>query len=290
MGTDKALLRVEGTPMALRVAQALRRAGANPVVAIGGDATALGALGLEVVADDEPSAGPLAATRTALAALPGDPVAVLACDLLRPDPAAITALVDALREAEDGTVGAVPFTDGHHQWGHALWRPEAAKGLSAAWAAGIRSLRRAADGLPVLAVRHISPDMVADADAPGDMLGTPGTRVASSAMEIPEVDVAQLSSLQAAGAPVIDVREDDEYAEVHVPGAQHIPLGQVPDRLDEVPREGTVYVVCARGGRSAKAVEHYRSQGIDAVNVAGGTLGWIDAGLPTEGGSGAGSA
>jgi rhodanese-related sulfurtransferase len=43
-----------------------------------------------------------------------------------------------------------------------------------------------------------------------------------------------------------------------------------------------VYVICARGGRSAKAVEHLRQQGIDAVNVAGGTLGWIDAGLPTD--------
>lgn len=108
-------------------------------------------------------------------------------------------------------------------------------------------------------------------------------------MDVPEIDIATLASLREQGAPLIDVREDDEYADAHVPGAQHIPLGQVADRIAEVPTEGTVYVICARGGRSAKAVEHYRSAGIDAVNVAGGTLAWIDAGQPTDGGPGSGT-
>jgi len=103
--------------------------------------------------------------------------------------------------------------------------------------------------------------------------------------DIPEIDVQELAVRRQAGAPVIDVREDDEVAEARIPGVHHIPLGEVVERTDEVPRDGTVYVVCARGGRSAKAVEHYRSLGIDAVNVAGGTLGWIDAGLPTESGA-----
>jgi rhodanese-related sulfurtransferase len=101
-------------------------------------------------------------------------------------------------------------------------------------------------------------------------------------MDIPEIDVVELAALREAGVPLIDVREDDEYAEARVPGAVHIPLGEVPDRVAEVPTDGTVYVICARGGRSAKAVEHYRSLGIDAVNVAGGTLAWIDAGFPTD--------
>lgn len=105
--------------------------------------------------------------------------------------------------------------------------------------------------------------------------------------DIPEIDVTELATRRAEGAPVIDVREDDEFAAARVPGAHHIPLGEVVERIDEVPTEGTVYVVCARGGRSAKAVEHYRAQGIDAVNVAGGTLGWIDAGYPIEAGNGA---
>ena len=77
MGRDKALLPVGGVPMALRVADALRAAGADEVVAVGGDATALAALGLTVVPDDHPGAGPLAAIVTALAAgaAPGSPAA-----------------------------------------------------------------------------------------------------------------------------------------------------------------------------------------------------------------------
>lgn len=105
-------------------------------------------------------------------------------------------------------------------------------------------------------------------------------------MDVPEIDAHRLAEVREQGATVIDVREDDEVAEVRVPGVRHIPLAEVPDRVDEVPRDETVYVICRSGGRSARAVEHYRSLGIDAVNVAGGTLGWVDAGLPTESGAG----
>lgn len=110
--------------------------------------------------------------------------------------------------------------------------------------------------------------------------------------DVPEIDVTALAAYRAEGAPLIDVREADEYAAARVPGAQHIPLGEVVERIGEVPTASTVYVICARGGRSAKAVEHFRSVGIDAINVAGGTLGWIDAGLPVdaEPGTEAGSA
>ena len=110
-------------------------------------------------------------------------------------------------------------------------------------------------------------------------------------MDIPEIDVAELASRRAEGAALIDVREVDEFAEAHVPGALLIPLGEVVERVDEIPTDQTVYVICARGARSAKAVAHYRAQGIDAVNVAGGTLAWIDAGHPTDAvASGAGGA
>jgi rhodanese-related sulfurtransferase len=100
--------------------------------------------------------------------------------------------------------------------------------------------------------------------------------------DVPEIDVAELAARHAQGAPVIDVREPDEYESGHVPGATLVPLGTVPDRLDAVPADGTVYVICAKGGRSRRAAEFYRSQGIDAVNVAGGTTAWIDAGQPVS--------
>jgi rhodanese-related sulfurtransferase len=101
-------------------------------------------------------------------------------------------------------------------------------------------------------------------------------------MEVPEIDVAELARVRDEGAPLIDVREPDEYTAAHVPGATLIPLATVPDAVDRVPSGETVYVICAKGGRSLKAAEFYRGQGIDAVNVAGGTTAWLDAGQPVS--------
>lgn len=97
-------------------------------------------------------------------------------------------------------------------------------------------------------------------------------------MDVPEIDIAEAVRRHAAGTPVIDVREPDEYVEGHVPGAPLIPLGTVVDRVGEVPAEGEVLVICKAGGRSRKAAEFLRTQGIDAVNIAGGTMAWVDAG------------
>lgn len=103
-------------------------------------------------------------------------------------------------------------------------------------------------------------------------------------MSVPEITVAELAERRAEGAPLIDVREPDEWEEFRAPGAVLIPLGQVADRLDEVPAEGTVYVICKGGGRSAKAAEVMRAAGIDAVNVAGGSTAWREAGFPVDSG------
>jgi len=105
-------------------------------------------------------------------------------------------------------------------------------------------------------------------------------------MDIPEIDVTQLAAERERGATLIDVRTDDEWVEARIPGSVHIPLADLPERADEVPQVDTVYVICAVGGRSAKAVQHLRSLGVDAVNVAGGTRSWIEAGLPTDHGPG----
>ena len=101
-------------------------------------------------------------------------------------------------------------------------------------------------------------------------------------MDVPEIDVSELAARKAEDTPLIDVRRPDEFDEARVPGARLIPLGELVERIEEVPTDGTVYVICATGARSAKAAAHFRSLGIDAVNVAGGTRAWIDAGLPIE--------
>ncbi len=104
-------------------------------------------------------------------------------------------------------------------------------------------------------------------------MGSPGPGV-------PEVDLDEFQKAREEGAPVIDVRQPDEYDAGHVPGAKLIPLGEVAFRLGEVPTEGPVYVICATGGRSYKAAEFYRARGIDARSVAPGTKGWIESGRP----------
>ncbi|HEX2192725.1 MAG TPA: rhodanese-like domain-containing protein [Acidimicrobiales bacterium] len=95
---------------------------------------------------------------------------------------------------------------------------------------------------------------------------------------VPEVDVDQLDAARAEGAPVIDVRQPDEYDTAHVPGARLLPLNEVPARMGEVPADGTVYVICQTGSRSARATDFLRRQGIDAQNVAGGTKAWVESG------------
>ena len=99
-------------------------------------------------------------------------------------------------------------------------------------------------------------------------------------MDLPEIDLATLQQELDQGAVVLDVREADEFQEARIPGVQHIPLMELPTRLEEV--QAPVYVVCASGGRSRKAVEFMRRQGLEATNVAGGTKAWLAEGLPYE--------
>lgn len=101
-------------------------------------------------------------------------------------------------------------------------------------------------------------------------------------MEVPEIDVEELARLRETGIVLVDVREPDEYESFHVPGAQLIPLAEVPERIEEIPSDERVYVICAVGGRSAKAVEFLNKQGHDTVNVAGGSKAWLEAGHPVE--------
>jgi len=101
----------------------------------------------------------------------------------------------------------------------------------------------------------------------------------------PEVTTEELATARSSGAFVLDVRRVEEYEERHVPGVVLIPLDQLGARLDEVPRDRAVWVICASGGRSMTAATALRGVGHDAVSVAGGTNRWAEEGRPIETGT-----
>jgi rhodanese-related sulfurtransferase len=83
------------------------------------------------------------------------------------------------------------------------------------------------------------------------------------------------------GAYLIDVREDDEWLAGHAPDAVHLPMMELPNRLDEIPNEGDVLIVCRSGHRSAEVTGYLLGRGFGHVrNVADGMLGWAAAGRP----------
>jgi len=105
-------------------------------------------------------------------------------------------------------------------------------------------------------------------------------------MSIPEISVDELAvRIASGGAVVFDVRNPDEYDAGHVRPASLVPLPEVPSRVEEFPTDVEVLVVCRSGARSAQAVEFLRTQGVNAINVTGGTMAWIQAGHPVETGA-----
>jgi rhodanese-related sulfurtransferase len=82
-------------------------------------------------------------------------------------------------------------------------------------------------------------------------------------------------------AVLIDVREPDEVASASIPGARVMPMSTLTEHLDELP-DGTFYVICHSGGRSARVVSALEQQGHDAVNVLGGITQWAQEGLPVQ--------
>lgn len=104
--------------------------------------------------------------------------------------------------------------------------------------------------------------------------------------QIPAVPVSEVAS----DAIILDVREPDEWAAGHAPGAVHIPLGDLPARLSELAglaqapgdgaRAGSLAVTCRSGGRSSRAVAWLTQQGYDVANLDGGMQAWQAAGKP----------
>ncbi|MEO7060311.1 MAG: rhodanese-like domain-containing protein [Lapillicoccus sp.] len=94
---------------------------------------------------------------------------------------------------------------------------------------------------------------------------------------VPQVQPTELAD----DAVVLDVREQDEWDLGHAPNSVHIPLGDLPARIGQLPpTDGPLPVTCRSGGRSSRAVAWLSQQGFEATNVDGGMMAWAGAGKP----------
>lgn len=95
---------------------------------------------------------------------------------------------------------------------------------------------------------------------------------------VPQTQVSGLPAEFGDFAVLLDVREDDEWQRGHAPNAQHIPMGDVPARMDEIDPDKELFVICHAGGRSQRVAQYLKRNGYEPVNVDGGMLAWAQAG------------
>jgi hydroxyacylglutathione hydrolase len=104
----------------------------------------------------------------------------------------------------------------------------------------------------------------------------------TSTPDVPLVEVADVER-RAPGTVLLDVREPEEYAHGHVPGALNFPQAELASRLDEVPRDRPVQVICQSGYRSLRSTQFLAQMGFTNVaNVKGGTAAWRASGNPLD--------
>ena len=104
----------------------------------------------------------------------------------------------------------------------------------------------------------------------------------SSVQQLTPAEARELLARDA-GTVLLDVREDWEFARVHVEGSRPIPMDELPDRLEELNPEHTLVVLCHHGNRSQQVAIWLQSHGYDVNNVAGGIEAWaetVDPALP----------
>ena len=96
-----------------------------------------------------------------------------------------------------------------------------------------------------------------------------------------EISVDQAAQKRDQGAFILDVREPSEWTSFHIPGATLIPLGDLPNRLSDVPKDREVVVVCRTGHRSAQGRDILLKAGfIKVTSMTGGVTQWQTQGLP----------
>ncbi len=103
---------------------------------------------------------------------------------------------------------------------------------------------------------------------------------------IPQIDADRLASeVRSESRRVVDVRGRSEWEAMHIPGAVHIPLGELDAHLDEFPPDEPVAVHCQSGTRSAIAASLLKAHGREVANLSGGIAEWHRRGLPVESGA-----
>jgi rhodanese-related sulfurtransferase len=110
--------------------------------------------------------------------------------------------------------------------------------------------------------------------------------VTSQPVDVIDIDPIEADQLVTAGALMIDVREDDEWVAGHVLGAVHFPMGQVVERIGELPIGRTIVCMCRVGGRSGSVALYLAGCGYDIRNIDGGMQAWASHGLPVVDASG----
>jgi rhodanese-related sulfurtransferase len=92
--------------------------------------------------------------------------------------------------------------------------------------------------------------------------------------DIIEIEADDAFAAVEAGAMLLDVREPEEWLEGHAPGAVHVPMRDVQDRLAELPKDRLVVAICRSGSRSRAVAALLAAEGYDAVNAIGGMQAW----------------
>lgn len=138
--------------------------------------------------------------------------------------------------------------------------------------------------LVVLLVLALGVLAMAACSGDGGETAAPAVEAVDPAALAPSIDVATAYSVRDNPQVfMLDVREPDEYAAGHIPGITLIPMGEVAQRLGEIPTDQQVIVTCRSGNRSGQIVDFLRSQGFTNVhNMEGGIVAWEEAGYPVE--------
>ncbi len=99
-------------------------------------------------------------------------------------------------------------------------------------------------------------------------------------MSVNEVSPTEAMDLLARSAVLIDVRQENEWELGHAPMATLIPLAELPDHLDDLPRDQVIVCVCRSGARSLRAATFLQESGYEVRNLTGGMIAWAIEGLP----------